>query len=406
MSRLAPFAAVLLAITACQSGPSPSTAADILIASDFPSSDPGFSAQAQLAIQLAIDQQHGRIGQFTLGYVPFNNYLGNTASQAKGIQNVKHMIGDARFLGMIGPWTSNMAYAEIPRANPADLVIVSPSNTSVCITRPNPICGPGQPPWQSLTHPNNYFRIAAPDSFQGRALARYIRTLGVTQAAAFNELGPQGDLVLKDFSDELARAGGKLVFSQPLDSTTRTFKRFLVSAKAAGAQAILAIGSADDGTCAARAQMTGIFPNDVLFLGYDGILADKCIRDAAQNGGGMLVATSDVEPTHSSDAASIQAVADFRKAYPKIQDIQTYVFATYDSARILIEAISRAVKADGGRKPTRAEIVKAVSEANFVGVTGTYSFDSHGDALSPMMSIYRVDNGRWVYQNKFDISGK
>jgi branched-chain amino acid transport system substrate-binding protein len=338
--------------------------------------------------------------------VPFNDFLGNAASQAQGIQNVKHMIADARFLGMIGPWTSNMAYVEIPRANPADLVMVSPTNTSVCITRPSPVCGVGQPPWQYLTHPNNYFRIAAPDSFQGRALARYITTLGVTRAAAFNELGAQGELVIKDFGDELARAGGKLVLSQPLDQATRAFKPFLESAKGAGAEAILAVGAGDNGICAARAQMTGIFPKFPLFLGYDGIVGDQCIKDAAGNSGGILVATSDVEPTQSSDAALIKAVADFRKAFPKITDIQTYVFAAYDSARILIDAISRAVQANGGGKPTRLEVVAAVSQTHFGGATGSYSFDSHGDALSPMMSIYTVDNGQWVLLNKIDIATK
>lgn len=413
MKLLTRLGLIVLTITACQSGPGPSPA-DILIASDFPTTDPNFSIQAQQAVQLAVDE-YGHFGHFKVGYVPFNDHLGNSAFQAKGIQNVKHMIADARVLGMIGPWTSNMAYAEIPRANQFDLVMVSPTNTSVCITRPSPLCRPGQPPWQHLSHPNNYFRIAAPEAVQGRAVARYLNgSLGVKRVAAFNEFGDDGELYIKDLGDELARDGGKLVLNWNLDDGTTNFKSFLAAAKAARAEAIYAVGSGDSHVCAARAQMT--IPG-VSFVGVDAIVNwsgstteaaknDTCLKDALGNGEGMLTATSDIDLTHNTDAVSMQVVAAFRKAYPKITDIQTYVFATYDCARLLIDAIWRAVQANGGGIPTRAQVVSAVAQAPFQGITGTYSFDAHGDALSPMMSLYRVDNGHWVYVKPIDAGAK
>jgi ABC-type branched-chain amino acid transport systems, periplasmic component len=408
---------LLVLATACQSGPSPTPRADILIASDFPLLGSDFSVQQTQAIQLAIKQQ-GDIEGFKLGYLPFDDFLGHSASQPKGIQNVKHMIADARVLGMIGPWTSNMAYGEIPRANPADLAMVSPANTSDCITVATPICRSDQPPWQHQSHPNNYFRIAAPESLQGRAIARYLReSLNVKRVAAFNEWGGGGDLYIKELGDELARAGGKLVLSQPLDDGTTSFKSFLESAKAAGAQAIFAVGSGDSHVCAARAQMAGIFPAGAYFLGVDGIVSwsgltseaaidDSCIKDAIGNGDGMLTATSDVDLTRNKDAASMKVVAAFRHAYPQTTDIASYMFATYDSARILIDAIQGAIRANGGRIPTRAQVVSAIAQAHFEGVTGTYSFDAHGDALSPMMSIYRVENDHWVLVKPIDISAK
>jgi ABC-type branched-subunit amino acid transport system substrate-binding protein len=33
---------------------------------------------------------------------------------------------------------------------------------------------------------------------------------------------------------------------------------------------------------------------------------------------------------------------------------------------------------------------------DFVGVTGTYSFDQNGDAVTPMMSMYTIRDGGWV----------
>ena len=45
---------------------------------------------------------------------------------------------------------------------------------------------------------------------------------------------------------------------------------------------------------------------------------------------------------------------------------------------------------------------EALFTAQFAGLTGTYSFDSNGDAVTPMMSIYQVENGQWVYKQRID----
>jgi ABC-type branched-subunit amino acid transport system substrate-binding protein len=70
---------------------------------------------------------------------------------------------------------------------------------------------------------------------------------------------------------------------------------------------------------------------------------------------------------------------------------------------ILINAIKRAIDTNGGRIPTRRQVVDAFAKAPpLKGVTGTYLFDTFGDAISPMMSVYRVDNGRWVFWQNID----
>jgi ABC-type branched-subunit amino acid transport system substrate-binding protein len=85
--------------------------------------------------------------------------------------------------------------------------------------------------------------------------------------------------------------------------------------------------------------------------------------------------------------------------------LNTYIFAAYDCARLLIDAISRAIDANAGRIPTRLQVLQAVAHTQgFKGVTGTYSFDANGDAISPLMSISEVQNGGWVYLRQVDAS--
>lgn len=402
----------LLAIfvaTACSLGTvttpsvSQAPAGDMLIASDLPTAfeDPDV---LRWAIQLAV-AEHPRIGKFKLNYWSLNDALAGTVSQARGVQNVRQMIANPRVLGMVGPYTSNVAFVEIPVANAAQLVMLSPSNTDLCITIAAAYCD-HQPSSLRPTGTNNYFRIAPPEPTQGTAMARYVAGLGVRRVAAFSEWPKVGSLVVDKFEAELGQQGGELVLRQDFAEGSTDFVNFLTRARAAGAQAIYAV--ADGGTarvCAARAQMKRIFTDSVYFISNDGLTGDTdCIADAGDNSEGMLGTLSDVDPTFGTDATVSKFVSAYQRAYPKIKTIPGSVFAAYDCARILIAAITRAVEADGGSFPTRAQVRDELARTKFDGVTGSYSFNGAGDATSPLMSLWEVKKGKWVFRQQLDAS--
>jgi len=410
VTTLAALLVLTQVMTACQSPPPNPSGDEIVIASDLAITSPAtadFAVPLQQAIELAVRQQ-GKIGRFRLTYLSLDDSLGAAVSQAKGVHNVRRMISDPRVLGMIGPANSNTVYAEIPVANASDFVMLSPSTTNVCVTLPVPYCSP-QPKELRAKGPSNYFRIAPPDSIQGRALARYVvGNLNVRSVAAFNELPGGGDLILDSFTDELVRLGGALVVRQDLAHGTTGFTSFLAEARAKNAQAIYAVnGAGKDHVCVAAAQAASEFPGGVYFLGTDAIAGDDgCIKDALNNADGMIVTVPDVDSTQSHDPAVDKMVQAYRNTYPRTSfGIDTYIFAAYDCARLLIDAISRAVQATGGAIPTRKQVLEAVAHTQqFKGVTGTYSFDSNGDAISPLMSLYKVENGKWVFKDKIDAS--
>lgn len=402
MRRPAFFALCLLVVGACEVASFPSTptpAADILIASDMPSSAfPSNIVPLEQAIELAIAQQ-GEIGGLRLSYMPLDDSLGSTANQAMGVQNINAMIADQRVLGMIGPHNSNVAFTEIPAAIAGDLAILSPSNTNVCLTVPVSYCARNL----ALLRPNGrdtYFRIAAPEIAQGTAMGRYAaNNLRVKRVAAFSEWPNAGPLIIEAFAAELAKAGGKVVLRRDLDQGTLTFNQFLAEATADGADAVYAVtNSGDDHVCVARAQMQRLSFN-AKFLVTDGALEDKCLKDAV-NPEGILSTTSLVVPDPGTDLATKVFVEAYRKAFPKNSSIADYGFAAYDCARILIAAIKQAIVTNGGHFPSRSMVVKALAALHFVGVTGVYSFDANGDATSPMMSIFEVNKGAWVYKQK------
>jgi branched-chain amino acid transport system substrate-binding protein len=392
---------LLLLIAACQPGQSVSVPPDIVIASDFPLTSPAADAQSSSrAIQLEI-ARHSQIGRFKLAYEPLDDAPVITAA-VKGVQNVRRMIAQGRVLGYIGPFTSNGSFAQIQLANSAGLAMVNPSSTNWCLTLPDPICNPEPADLRATS--NNFFRIAAPDPVQGRAIARYLKkVLQVKRAAAFTMDSPFDDKTLEAFSNEFTRDGGEVVWSQDLPNTTNDFRAFLKTADARGAEAIFA--ATENAPCQARAQMKGIFPQGAYFLGMDPLQEDSgCIGNAADNAEGMFATVSVADLGQSNDPAVRTLVQDYARAYPKNPTMSPYAFAAYDCAAILIQAIAQAIAEDNGGFPTRSQVLEQIAKSQFNGLGGTYSFDSNGDAVSPLMALYEVKGGQWVYLQQIDAS--
>jgi branched-chain amino acid transport system substrate-binding protein len=398
---LAPLMLIALAATACQSGSSPELvippAGDILIGSDLPVS--GFYDAApplEKAIRLAVDQ-HQTVGRFKLAYWSLDDAVALAPFVDKATQNVERMIAEPRVVGIIGPHISAVANGVIPIANQAGLVMISATTTNACLTLTIPSCGAKAAKLRP-SGSNNFFRVAPADPWQGRAMARFAaKSLGVRWVAAINESGTDGDRYIDSFAEELARQGGGLVLREPMDETTTNFTTFLANAKALGATAIYAVGGAS--VCTARAQMDP----GVWFLGTDEFTTNPdCIKNAMKNAADIYGTYSADDPDYISNPEARKVVAAYRKAYPDVP-IGQFTFAAYDCALILIDAIERAVTANHGAFPTRAQVLAAVANtAQLPGLTGTYSFDPNGDAIFPMMSIYRVENGQWVYKQRID----
>ena len=401
---LAPLLLLGLVVTGCTPGGNTSTPADqIIIASDLPVS---VSEEVVRPLEQAIGyviRQQGSIGGFKLGYWSLDNSLGANPDPVRGVGNVERMIAERRVLGMVGSYTSGVTFQEIPVANAANLVMVNPSATSYCLTRTAPNCA--APPPCAGSAGCSFFRIPPADPIQGRAMARYAAAnLNVKRFAAVNEGETDGSRYIAEFAGELARTGGEMVFQQDFKPGTTNFTGFLNTAKSKGAQAVYVVGSGSDNVCSLRAQMNRLLP-DAYFLGADAVMSDggsQCIKDAV-NPVRMFVTYPDFDPSHSDDPSAKTRVAAFRKAYPKATAF--YTFAAYDCARILIEAIARAIQGNHGAIPTRAQVVAAVAQTNeFKGVTGTYSFDANGDAQNPPMSIFEARDANWVYLHKIDAS--
>ncbi|HET6309632.1 MAG TPA: branched-chain amino acid ABC transporter substrate-binding protein [Candidatus Nitrosotalea sp.] len=386
--------AVLIAATfvAFACGGSTGTTASkgtIKIGSDLPVCTVGGQA-TQNGVQFAIDTKNkaGGVEGYTIQFQGFDDCRQAAYSADAGVENVQKMLGDAKFLGMIGPYNSAVAKAQIPVAEPQHFVMVSPSNTNPCLTKDLPDCS-YHPQDLRKGNANSYFRVVTTDDYQGPAMSSYAySTLKATKVGILDDSTVFGVGIANAFEAKVKALGGSTLRKSYKKDQTSDFRSILLAFKTFGAMAVYVGGTDDQNICQPRAQMKTI-GWDVPFMGGDGIETTDCIDQATGNEANIYATSAGADATQIPGAAA--TIAAFRKAFPGPNDFGGYTMQAYDAANALMAAVGRAIKANNGNVPTREQVrTQMAATKGFVGVIGTYDFDANGDTNLKVVSIYQV----------------
>jgi len=385
--------AVLIAATfvafACGPTSGGTTKGEIKIGSDLPVCTVGGQA-TQNGVQFAIDTKNkaGGVEGYTIKFQGFDDCRQAAYSADAGVENVQKMLGDNKFLGMIGPYNSAVAKAEIPAAAPSHFVMISPSNTNPCLTKDLPDCS-YHPQDLRKSNANNYFRVVTTDDYQGPAMSSYAyTTLKSTKVGVLDDSTVFGVGIANTFEAKVKALGGTTLRKNYKKDQTSDFRSILLAFKNFGATSVYVGGTDDQNICIPRAQMKSI-GWDVPFLGGDGIETTDCIDQATGNEANIYATSAGADATQIPGAAN--TIAAFRKAFPGANDFGGYTMQAYDAANALMAAIGRAIKANNGNVPTREQVrAQMAATKGFVGVIGTYDFDASGDTNLKIVSIYQV----------------
>lgn len=421
---LAGIAVAGLALAACGTSNSGGTANKgvIKIGVDFPESGAETSngIPSLNGVKFAV-QQLGSVDGFTLQVFNLDDAVNGVHDPQKGAQNVQQFVDDAKVLGMIGPFNSGVARAEIPITNRAHLVQISPANTNQCLTKdiyiPQSLSGIADVDCKAAGYPfpkdlrptgtNNYFRVATTDDLQGPAMSDYAyNELKLTKVGVASDAEAYGKGIADTFTTRFVKDGGTVVKRQdfPNASHVSDFRPFLRAAAAAGAQAVYFGGTSSNNGCVLRNQMKGILPAGAPYMGGDGIVTGDCIKDAADAAVGMYGTVATVAAEKVSGA---QATIDaFKKAFTNKDDYGAYTMPSYDATKILVAAIHRAIQANNGNMPTRQQVLDQMYKTDYTGVLGHTGFDQLGDTTNKVITIYTVKDATtgWEVTKTIDLS--
>jgi branched-chain amino acid transport system substrate-binding protein len=325
---------------------------DAIVVSDLPLEHSAYTAMHQMtqAIKLTLKDRGFRAGRFTVGYVVCDDSGdAGTASRMRCVANARAAARVPKVVGVIGTLESSCAVAELPVLARAGVVLVSPLNTAVELTRP---------------HLGPVARLSAPDDAQAGAAARFLRGLGARRIAVLSDGTRRGDAYRASFRRAAEEAGL---------STTRR-----------GADAAY-VGGILSGTTPGvlRAARRAAGDGAIVLAGGFGPVA-QLVSLAGSLADGTYLAVAGL-PLERLPRAGARFVAHFETALHT--EPHPYAVSAAQSVRILLAAIA-------GSDGSRSEVARAVARTSLAdGLIGSLKFDRNGDPVGAPVTVYRVRAG-------------
>ncbi len=406
------FALAALLIGGCakqSSSTSPSTSAGnaagnvIKIGIDLPISgaDASIGVPTQYGAQLAIKQANDKnlVPGFTFEADVLDDAVNGVHDPAQGAKNIETFGADPAVLGVIGPFNSSVARAEIPLANSLLLPLISPSNTNPTLTKGADALA------MRKDHPDEitYFRVCTTDDIQGPAGATYEYTkLGARRAYVIDDNETYGKGVADQWEAAFKKLGGTILGHDHITKGQQDFHALLTRVASTHPDIVFFGGNTSTGGGLIRKQMPDAGLGATTYAGADGISDDQFLKDAGATADNVWVTVASVNATKLPAAA--QFLKDYQAEYH--QPVGPYSANSYAAASVLINAIGEAVKANGGKAPTREQVLEQLRKTkDFPSVVGTFSFDQNGDTTNRIISFYEAVKDKWNFVTQQNFTG-
>jgi branched-chain amino acid transport system substrate-binding protein len=383
----------------------------ITVASDLPltGGDITDGHPTEEGVHLAVTEANANkvLGGCTLKYISKNDstVLKNGHDPAQGAANITALASDQSVVGVVGPFNSNVAVAEIPLASQNHLALISPSNTNPGLTQTG--TNPDVNTASLYPGPHTYFRTIGTDITQGQILSYVAFTeLHFTKAYVIDDQETYGKGLATFFQKYFAQDGGTVVGTASLPGTTKDFHTQVADAQSKGAQVVFFGGTSGNGCGILRSQMPASLPE----VGGDGCQDAKFLTDAGTNALGAEVTSA---PDASKLPTATQFYTAFKSTYNEDGTESPYTTYGFDSMNALIQAIKAVIVANHDQPPSdpqtfRDAVVAQLHQISYSGATGTVAFDANGDTTHAGFSLYTISGTKWAPKELLtaDATGK
>ncbi len=356
-------------------------------------------------VKLLVKQTNaaGGIGGYQLDTNLQDDAVNGVHDPQQGATNMQTLVADSAVIGVVGPFNSGVAKAEIPIGNAAGLLQCSPANTNNGVTQPPE----GDKYRQANPTKISYIRTATPDSIQGPSMADYMyNDLGVKSVYILDDTETFGVGVGDTFQAEFTKLGGTVAKRDSAPKTTTDYKPLFTAVAGQKPAGVYLAGTTPAGMGLALKQGRDVPGFEkVPFGGPDGV-AD--LGPGGTEGATITVAGAAAHDVFGTVGAVHDVEATFNDAYQKEfgQAPGAYSAAAYTCGQVILAALKTAI--DGGATDPAAlrEGVRAnatdVTKA-FDTISGKFAFDKYGDNQHPYISFYKTDmtaeggKGGWTF---------
>lgn len=389
-------AALALVAAGCGGGGGGKT---LKIVSDLPlqGSDRVQTEQMNEAIKFVLEQAGNKAGDYTIEFEAFDDATAAAGKwdEAKCAENARTYVDDESIVGVIGTYNSGCAAIIIPILNEVPLAMVSPANTYAGLTHSAPGTEAGEPDKYYPSGTRNYVRVVASDDFQGKVGAAFMKDdLGVTKVFILDDKELYGKGVADAFESAAKEIGLEVVGHEGWDKDAPNYTALMTKIKATGADGIYIGGvSTNNGGQLMKDKVAVLGDNEkVKVLVSDGFVLSSLFDEAGADNVNGAYGTAPTQPPDKLTGAGAEFISAFKDKIGADTNIEVYTIYAAAAAQVLLDAIARS---DGSREDIVAKLMEtSLSDS----VVGPLSFNENGDPSAGTESVYKAENGAWVWQ--------
>ena len=389
----------IIAITACTAAPGAGgDKGEIEIWSSLPRQG---SSKAQtdtmvFAMNMALEEAGGKAGGYTVVYkdVDDSTAAAGKWDEATEIKNANDAVANDKLVAYIGTFNSGAAKLSIPILCKKGIVMISPANTNVGLTKP---FGPGEP---DVYYPDgckkNYTRVVPADDLQGNAGALWSSQLGAKNVYVLDDTEVYGKGIADVYAQKAPEYGLTVLGRDGIDGKASDYKALAEKIKATNPDLVYYGGITQNNAGQLWRDLRDAMP-DVMLMGPDGVAESEFIQAAGDAAEGSFI-TSGAVPPDQLTGAGAEFIAKYTEAHPDAP-AEVYTAYAYEAMKVVLGAIERAsAKNPADTLALRALVLDEVKATkDFAGVLGTWSFDANGDTSLTDMSGLIVTDGEFKF---------
>jgi len=298
-----------------------------------------------------------------------------------GVSNAEMLISDPDVYGVVGHLNSGVAIPSSVKYEEGKLVMVSPANTAVKLTEEG----------KKIVH-----RICARDDAQGPQAALYAKNmLGVKTAFIIHDKTAYGQGLSDQVKMQFEKDGVQILGFEGITQGEKDYSAVLNQVTAKNPEIIFFGGLYPEGGILVKQAREKGYKG--YFMGGDGLDSSDMIKIAGDAVEGVVFTSvaGDVTQTEEGKKWAEEYKATTNKP------LETYSVYGYDSMNVILNGLLEAIKASGGQKPTREQVLDAVHKTkDFQGQFTKVTFDDKGDNVNADVFIYKYDKGKSNFVGK------
>jgi branched-chain amino acid transport system substrate-binding protein len=331
--------------------------------------------QIRNGTQLAVNEykaQFKKLG-FDLSLTPYDDQ----ADPATGTAAARKIAADRQILAVVGTLNSGVAIPSSAALVASRVAMVSPANTNNLVTD------------RGLSNMN---RIVARDDAQGPAGANFIiGTLKGKKVYILNDKTAYGEGLAAEVEKAL-KAKGVAVAANEGTEEKSDFSSIIAKIKLQKPDVIYFGGIYNQvGVFVKQLRESGVATP---IVGGDGLDSTQIATIAGKGATNIFYTTVSAPPESLPAAKTLAAL--YQKTFNA--PVQGFGVFGYDAAKVVLQGILSAARANGNKVPSRLQVETAIRKGSFTGLlSGNVSFNSVGDrktaniyVMSIMDQVYKL----------------